>query len=80
MTLLECGMESGTVQTVLFASQAEAGTIIWEMRQATCAPRFKRAQNRVVLPRGGTGPGGPFPTDVPRQPVVIESATVVTGK
>ena len=24
-----------------------------------------------------TGPGGPFPTDVPRQPVVIESATVV---
>ncbi|MDA1118030.1 MAG: peptidylprolyl isomerase [Proteobacteria bacterium] len=24
-----------------------------------------------------TGPGGPFPTDVPRQPIVIESATVV---
>jgi len=24
-----------------------------------------------------TGPGGPFPTDVPSQPVVIESATVV---
>jgi cyclophilin family peptidyl-prolyl cis-trans isomerase len=24
-----------------------------------------------------TGPGGPFPTDVPRQPVVIESASVV---
>ena len=24
-----------------------------------------------------TGPGGPFPTDVPRQPVVIESATLV---
>ena len=24
-----------------------------------------------------TGPGGPFPSDVPRQPVVIESMTVV---
>ena len=24
-----------------------------------------------------TGPGGPFPTDVPRQPIVIESATLV---
>jgi cyclophilin family peptidyl-prolyl cis-trans isomerase len=24
-----------------------------------------------------TGPGGPFPTDVPRQAVVIESATIV---
>jgi len=24
-----------------------------------------------------TGPGGPFPTDVPRQPAVIETATVV---
>ena len=24
-----------------------------------------------------TGPGGPFPSDVPRQPVVIESATLV---
>jgi len=24
-----------------------------------------------------TGPGGPFPTDVPRQPVVLESATLV---
>jgi peptidyl-prolyl cis-trans isomerase A (cyclophilin A)/peptidyl-prolyl cis-trans isomerase B (cyclophilin B) len=27
-----------------------------------------------------TGPGGPFPGDVPRQAVVIESMTVVTGK
>lgn len=27
-----------------------------------------------------TGPGGPFPRDVPRQPVVIESMTVVNGK
>jgi peptidyl-prolyl cis-trans isomerase A (cyclophilin A)/peptidyl-prolyl cis-trans isomerase B (cyclophilin B) len=27
-----------------------------------------------------TGPGGPFPTDVPRQPVVIETATVVAAK
>jgi peptidyl-prolyl cis-trans isomerase A (cyclophilin A)/peptidyl-prolyl cis-trans isomerase B (cyclophilin B) len=27
-----------------------------------------------------TGPGGPFPTDVPRQPVVIESMSVVGGK
>jgi cyclophilin family peptidyl-prolyl cis-trans isomerase len=27
-----------------------------------------------------TGPGGPFPRDVPRQPVVIESMTVVSGK
>jgi len=24
-----------------------------------------------------TGPGGPFPSDVPRQPIVIESATLV---
>jgi len=27
-----------------------------------------------------TGQGGPFPTDVPRQPVVIESMSVVGGK
>ena len=27
-----------------------------------------------------TGPGGPFPSDVPRQPVVIESMTVVGAK
>jgi peptidyl-prolyl cis-trans isomerase A (cyclophilin A)/peptidyl-prolyl cis-trans isomerase B (cyclophilin B) len=27
-----------------------------------------------------TGPGGPFPTDVPRQPVVIESMSVVGVK
>src|SRR3979490_2687998 len=27
-----------------------------------------------------TGAGGPFPRDVPRSPVVIESMTVVTGK
>ena len=27
-----------------------------------------------------TGPGGPFPTDVPRQQVVVESMTVVDGK
>ena len=27
-----------------------------------------------------TGPGGPFPSDVPRQAVLIESMTVVTGK
>ena len=27
-----------------------------------------------------TGPGGPFPTDVPREMVVIESAALVTGK
>jgi len=24
-----------------------------------------------------TGPGGPFPSDVPRQPIVIESMTAV---
>jgi cyclophilin family peptidyl-prolyl cis-trans isomerase len=24
-----------------------------------------------------TGPGGPFPTDVPKTPVVIQSATIV---
>jgi peptidyl-prolyl cis-trans isomerase A (cyclophilin A)/peptidyl-prolyl cis-trans isomerase B (cyclophilin B) len=27
-----------------------------------------------------TGPGGPFPTDAPREMVVIESATLVTAK
>ena len=27
-----------------------------------------------------TGPGGPFSTDVPRQPVIIESMSVVGGK
>jgi cyclophilin family peptidyl-prolyl cis-trans isomerase len=27
-----------------------------------------------------TGPGGPFPTDVPRQQVIVESMTVVEGK
>jgi hypothetical protein len=27
-----------------------------------------------------TGSGGPFPTDVPREMVVIESATVVADK
>jgi peptidyl-prolyl cis-trans isomerase A (cyclophilin A) len=27
-----------------------------------------------------TGAGGPFPRDVPRPPVVIESMTVVGGK
>jgi peptidyl-prolyl cis-trans isomerase A (cyclophilin A)/peptidyl-prolyl cis-trans isomerase B (cyclophilin B) len=27
-----------------------------------------------------TGPGGPFPTDVPRQPIVIEAMTVVGTK
>ena len=27
-----------------------------------------------------TGSGGPFPTDVPREAVVIESVTVVAGK
>jgi peptidyl-prolyl cis-trans isomerase A (cyclophilin A) len=31
--------------------------------------------NRIkALP---TGPGGPFPTDVPQTPVVIQSATLV---
>ena len=29
------------------------------------------------IAKAPTGPGGPFPTDVPRQPIVIESATVV---
>jgi cyclophilin family peptidyl-prolyl cis-trans isomerase len=27
-----------------------------------------------------TGPGGPFPSDVPRQPVVIESMTLVPAQ
>jgi len=27
-----------------------------------------------------TGPGGPFAKDVPRQPVVIESITFLSGK
>ena len=27
-----------------------------------------------------TGAGGPFPTDVPRQPVTIESITLISGK
>jgi cyclophilin family peptidyl-prolyl cis-trans isomerase len=27
-----------------------------------------------------TGPGGPFPSDVPRQPIVIESMTVAGQK
>ncbi len=31
----------------------------------------------MTMAKTPTGPGGPFPTDVPRQPVVIESATVV---
>lgn len=29
------------------------------------------------IAKAPTGPGGPFPTDVPRQPIVIESATLV---
>ena len=29
------------------------------------------------IAKAPTGPGGPFPTDVPRQPIVIESATIV---
>lgn len=29
------------------------------------------------IAKAPTGPGGPFPTDVPRQPIVIESASVV---
>lgn len=35
------------------------------------------AQRIVAIP---TGPGGPFPTDVPRQPVLIESARVVADQ
>jgi len=31
----------------------------------------------MTIAKTPTGPGGPFPTDVPRQPVVIESATLV---
>jgi cyclophilin family peptidyl-prolyl cis-trans isomerase len=31
----------------------------------------------MSIAKSPTGPGGPFPTDVPRQPVVIESATLV---
>lgn len=31
----------------------------------------------MSIAKAPTGPGGPFPTDVPRQPIVIESATVV---
>ena len=32
------------------------------------------------ISRSRTGPGGPFPTDVPAEMVVIESVTLVTGK
>lgn len=32
------------------------------------------------IAKGPTGSGGPFPRDVPKQAVVIESATVVDGK
>ena len=31
----------------------------------------------MTIAKTPTGPGGPFPTDVPRQPVVIESAALV---
>ncbi len=32
------------------------------------------------IARTPTGPGGPFPGDVPRQPVIIESITVISDK
>ena len=32
------------------------------------------------IARAPTGPGGPFPTDVPQQRVVVESATLITDK
>jgi peptidyl-prolyl cis-trans isomerase A (cyclophilin A)/peptidyl-prolyl cis-trans isomerase B (cyclophilin B) len=32
------------------------------------------------IARTPTGPGGPFPTDVPQQPVVIESVTLISDK
>jgi peptidyl-prolyl cis-trans isomerase B (cyclophilin B) len=34
----------------------------------------------MKISKSPTGPGGPFPTDVPREMVVIESATLVTDK
>ncbi|MEA3193732.1 MAG: peptidyl-prolyl cis-trans isomerase [Betaproteobacteria bacterium] len=33
-----------------------------------------------AMGKSPTGPGGPFPSDVPRQPIVIESMTVVGQK
>ncbi len=32
------------------------------------------------IARTPTGPGGPFPKDVPRQPVIIESITLISDK
>jgi cyclophilin family peptidyl-prolyl cis-trans isomerase len=32
----------------------------------------------MTIAKTPTGPGGPFPADVPRQPVVLESATLVS--
>ena len=32
------------------------------------------------IARAPTGPGGPFPKDVPRQPVIIESITLISDK
>jgi cyclophilin family peptidyl-prolyl cis-trans isomerase len=34
----------------------------------------------MKISKSPTGPGGPFPTDVPREMVVIESATLVADK
>ena len=32
------------------------------------------------IARTPTGPGGPFPKDVPQQPVIIESITLISDK
>jgi peptidyl-prolyl cis-trans isomerase B (cyclophilin B) len=32
------------------------------------------------IARASTGPGGPFPKDVPQQPVIIESITLISDK
>jgi len=34
----------------------------------------------MKIAKSPTGPGGPFPTDVPREMVLIESASLVAGK
>jgi hypothetical protein len=34
----------------------------------------------MKISKSPTGAGGPFPTDVPRETVVIESATLVADK
>ncbi len=34
----------------------------------------------MKIAKSPTGPGGPFPRDVPRQPVLIEAVSVVGGK